>query len=492
MEQEKHPHITIGIDLGTGGVRALAVTAAGQILARASASLDAAVIPQPEGLHEQAPLAWWEAVCVAASELMADLKTSGISSDELAALSVDGTSGTLTCLDASGNPLRPAIMYNDARAGAQAAELTDLAGDFCQRLGYRFEASFALSKIAWVREAEPEIFEKTARFMHQSDYIEGCLIGDFSTADYSNALKTGYDLIEERWPEWLSRLSGVPDRLPNIVPPGAQIGEVSAIAAERTGLPSGLPVVTGATDGTAGCLASGMRRAGDYNTSLGTTLIFKGISRRICRHPDGIIYSHKLPGGYWLPGAASNTGGEWIASRFPGENLQSLDRAAARKLPNPHLAYPLARRGERFPFLSPTAEGFCVPDTDDRTDRYAACLQGTALAERLAYQILDDVAGTSGGNVFCTGGGSRSDIWMQCRADVTGRPLHRPACPEAAFGSAVLAAAGTQDADLWEAIRQMVRTEKTFTPNPSLRTQYDDLFGRFCTELNDRGYWPGG
>jgi len=168
--------------------------------------------------------------------------------------------------------------------------------------------------------------------------------------------------------------------------------------------------------------------------------------------------------------------------------VPAMDAAAAPRLPSERIAYPLARTGERFPFRSDTAQGFCVPEPDGPADRYAACLQGVALLERLCYQVLDGVAGTSGQAVYNTGGGSRSDVWLQCRAHATGRAMHRPACAESAFGAAVLAAAGLTGAGLAETIQQMVRIEKTFTPEPARSVQYDDLFGRFCDQLRKRGY----
>ena len=479
----------VGIDLGTGGVRALAVTSAGEVVARSSVALEGSLPVQVEGGHEQAPRAWWEAVCQGIEALLHELDTAGVPAPALRALALDGTSGTLVCLDRDGQPVRPALMYNDGRARAEAIEITDLAGDFCQRLGYRFEASFALAKIVWIQRNEPEVFSRTAGFAHQADYIQGCLTGDFGTADYSNALKTGYDLIEESWPEWIEQLPGVRERLPRVVPPGIEVGRISAAAARKTGLPEGLAVLSGATDGTAACLASGIRQPGDYNTTLGTTLVFKGLSQHPVRHPEGLIYSHKLPGGYWLPGAASNTGGEWIETRFPEADLSAMDAAAQSCLPSPHLAYPLARKGERFPFVDSRATGFCRPEPESEIERYAACLQGVALVERLAYQVLDQAAGTSGGEVFSTGGGSRSDVWMQCRADACGRVVHRPACPESAFGSAILAAAGTlYNNDLWAAVQHMARIERSFVPDPARAERYDELFAGFGAELDQRGY----
>ena len=176
--------------------------------------------------------------------------------------------------------------------------------------------------------------------------------------------------------------------------PGSPIGAVSSAAAAETGLPEGLCVVAGATDGTAAFLASGARSIGDYNTTLGTTLVFKGISSQICRHPQGVIYCHKLPGGRWLPGAASNVGTDWIGAMFAGGDLAAMDAAAASRLPSRHIAYPLVRSGERFPFLAPDARGFFDAEMSDKADRYAACLQGVALVERLGYQVLDAAAGT--------------------------------------------------------------------------------------------------
>ena len=153
--------------------------------------------------------------------------------------------------------------------------------------------------------------------------------------------------------------------------------------------------------------------------------------------------------------------------------------------------YPLARTGERFPFRDPEATGFGLPASAPAADRFAANLQGTALVERLAYAVLDEVAASGGGStrgdVFATGGGSRSDVWLQCRADVTGRAYHRPACPESAFGSAVLAAAGTEVGDVWQAVATMVRQVAHFEPRADHRAAYDAAYGQLLTRLREHG-----
>jgi len=478
----------LGIDCGTSGARALAVTEKGTVATHASVSLGPDAVTKDGDRHEQRPGAWWSSVCKVTQDLLSQFDTSGVFAESLAGVSVDGTSGTVVCIDENGQALAPAIMYSDGRSAAEADEINAQAGDFCDKLGYRFGASFGLPKILWLQRNEPQTFERAAHCVHHADYILGRLCGDPAVSDYSNALKTGYDLIEERWPDWIDHFPGIRERLPRVVPPTTTVGQVTSEAAEATGLPEGLPVVAGVSDGTAGCLPSGVRKPGDTNTTLGTTLVFKRLADRICTHPDGLLYSHKLPGGYWLPGGASNTGGEWTETLFADQDLGTLDAEAKNRLPTSLLAYPLVRKGERFPFKSADAEGFCVPEADNETDRFAAYLQGTGLVERLCYEVLDGVAGQSTCEVFSTGGGSGSDVWMQCRSDATNRILHRPVCPESAFGSAILAAAGTFYSDIKEAIREMVQVERTFHPNGQHRARYDELYGRFCEELAGRGY----
>ena len=471
----------LGIDLGTSGVRVLAATGSGEVVARASVGLSAAG-GQQAGRHEQAPEAWWTALCTATQRMM-----QGLAADALQALAVDGTSGTLICVDAAGTPLRPALMYNDGRAVEEAETINAVAGSFCEKLGYRFSASYALAKVLWILHHEPAVFEQTTRFLHQADLVAGRLAGRFDVSDYSNALKMGYDLLEATWPAWPARWAGVIERLPEVVPPGTVIGAVTRRAAQATGFPTGLPIIAGATDGVASCIASGARKPGDYNTTLGTTLVFKSISKALRTDPKGRIYSHKLPGGVWLPGGASNTGAAWISAWFADADPAALDRQAAGHLPTPDLAYPLAGRGERFPFLHAAAEGFVTPAADGPA-RYAACLQGTAFVERLGYDVLDAITGHRQGAVYSTGGGSRSDVWMQCRADVCGRLFHRPACPEAALGAAILAASGTALGPLDAAMQSMTRVARTFAPQPDRTVAYDAAYHRFLDALRARGY----
>lgn len=480
--------LAIGIDAGTGGVRALAVSTSGEVAAAAREPFPPPRRGLPRGWHEQDPESWWTAAQSCLAEVAARL---GKRAETVVALAVDGTSGTLVCMNGAGEAVRPALMYNDARAGAEAEELCALAAGHCRRHGYRFAPSFAAARILWLLRREPETVAATRWFCHQADYIAARLGAPCGVSDYSNALKTGFDLFEERWPDWVGACEGMGERLPEVVAPGARLGELSPAAASATGLPAGTAVVAGATDGTAAFLASGAHLPGDDNTTLGTTLVFKRLASGPAASPDGLVYSHKLPGGYWLPGAASNTGGEWIGAQFPGQDPAALDRQAEPLLPSGLVAYPLARKGERFPFACAGAEGFCDPEPASGLERFAANLQGVAFTERLAYEVLDAAAGAGDGGIYATGAAARSDVWLQLRADATGRSVHRPECPESAFGSAVLAASVLLGG-LWPAARAMVRTERTFAPDRVRGAALEERYAAFRRALEKRGYLEPG
>ncbi len=450
----------LGLDLGTSGLRGLASDAAGYVVAESRQPWDRSTVD---------PKLWWQALTGVTRSLAQSACRLGRS---VRGLAVVGTSGTLICADRDGEALAPAIQYNDSRAHREA-ELLEAAQ---HPVPFTFSASFSLPKAHWVRRRRPALFARTARLCHPADWMIGRLTGVFAS-DYSNALKMGYDLIREAWPAWIDE--EIRERLPPVAAPGTIVGHLSRHAARETHLPRGLPVLAGATDGTAGALASGLQRCGDYNTSLGTTLIFKGLSRKPVQAPH--VYSHRLPGGLWLPGAASNTGAAWIEHWFRGHAPAQLDQQAAALLPTSHLAYPLIGTGERFPFVNLDVQGF-LPEGVRLAERYAACLQGTALLERRAYDILDCTMGTSGGAVYATGGGSRSDEWMQCRADVCHRLVYRAACPEAAMGAAILAAAGTDLGDVTAAMRSMTRVAATFEPRS--HSAYDEAYVRFIEQLH--------
>jgi xylulokinase len=320
-------------------------------------------------------------------------------------------------------------------------------------------------------------------------------------------LKTGYDLspcqeggFTDRWPEFIGTTLNLPvEKLPRVVAPGEVIGAVTTEAAQATGLRQGTLVVAGMTDGCAGQIAAGAVAPGDWNSTLGTTLVIKGVTQRLLRDPQGRIYSHRHPDGYWLPGGASNVGGEILAARFPEADLAALDARAAELIPTNLITYPLARRGERFPFVNPAAEGFMlpfqpVPDWQEgavasAAERlYTACLEGVAYVERLAYETLEALGGHVGPVIRAAGGAARSDVWLNIRANVLNRELLRPAETGAAMGAAILAASRTYYDGVIPAARAMVQIDLGVQPRPGLVERYEERYQHFRAACEQRGY----
>jgi xylulokinase len=439
----------------------------------------------PLGWSEQDPRNWWQAVSAALRQVTSLLPAG----TTVAGVSVDSTSGTVLPVDASGEPLYMAVLYNDQRSQEVSARVQAAGAALQEKLGYVFGSSYALPKIVWFRENMPELFERTKWFLHAADFINGHLTGDFSVSDTSNALKTGFDLIDLKWPEFIETELHIPiDRLPRVTLPGQPIGQVTAAAAAETGLAEGTLVFAGATDGTAAQMASGATLPGDWNTTLGTTLVFKGISKELRLDPKGRVYYHLHPEGWWMPGGASNTGTDWIAQDNPGQDLETLIQSACALAPTPLVRYPLAKKGERFPFIYSESQGFTLGTPISPVERCTAGLEGVALVERLGFETLQGIGLEVGQNIYITGGGTRTVEWSQIRANVLQKTLIQPESTESAFGAAVIAASGCWFRSIRRAAAALVRIARIIDPDPGLKPVYDERYAAFTDELARRGY----
>ncbi len=268
---------------------------------------------------EQDPHAWTQAARAALRTLTASLPADV----EVTGIAVDATSGTFLLADENNQPITSGIMYNDLRGAPQAPAAAQALADALKPYGIEIAPAFALAKIVHIAKEEPTTFARGRRIVHQTDWIVGMLCGRYDVTDISTALKTGADPGRLAWPEAIEANLGVSlALLPKIVLPGVPIGKITSHAATATGLPVGVPVVSGCTDGTAGCLASGASVTGDLNITLGTTLVFKAISPSPLIDPEGAIYNHRHPAGGFLPGAASSTGAEWVAAHFGTTDLR--------------------------------------------------------------------------------------------------------------------------------------------------------------------------
>jgi sugar (pentulose or hexulose) kinase len=477
------PLIAIGLDMGTGGARAVAVDLAGRVVARSRSDLPADAVRVDGPIVEQDPKAWIETTISALGQLARRLPEKS----HVVGISLDATSGTFLFVDKKNHPLTSGIMYNDLRAADQAEQADEALRDELAPFGIRVAPAFALPKILHIARREPKLFKKCARIMHQTDYLAWFLTGRNDVTDISTALKTGANPATLTWPDALEHRFGIRSKLPpEIVLPGTPIGKLKP-KLFWMGLPPKTPVIAGCTDGTAGCLASGARSTGDLNVTLGTTLVFKAIAETPLIDPQGAIYNHRHPAGGFLPGAASSTGGDWVKTHFPDTDLDALGRQAAALLPTDRLAYPLVKRGERFPFAHPEAAGFGLDEVDLPAERFAAGMEGVAYLERLGIERLEALGLTIGPTVYATGGGAASRTWLSIRAAVNRRTYSVPAEPECAVGAAVLAAA-PHVGGCEEAVAAIVRAGERVEPDSALAEAYDERFERFRAALQQRGY----
>lgn len=482
-EPNARPEVWLGIDLGTQSVRVLAVDAAGGTRGSGAEQLRS---HRDGPRHEQDPEQWWSAVRVACRQAL-----DGIPGASVRGVAVCATSGTILLADRAGRPLTPGLMYDDSRAVEEAPLAAEAGSALWERLGHRPQPSWALPKLLWLLGNHSGL-PAGARLLHQADCIGERLTGGPVATDSSHALKTGYDTEREAWPGALFEDLRIPaGLLPEVVRPGTVLGSVCAGAAESTGIPEGTPVVAGMTDGCAAQISAGALEPGAWNSVLGTTLVLKGVTAQRLRDPLGVVYSHRAPDGNWLPGGASSTGAGALSRAFPGRNLATLDARAQRYEPSSLVTYPLASRGERFPFLAPDAEGFTLGDRHGaaEADYHASLLQGVAFTERLCFDYLGLLGAPLDGPVTLTGGGARSRYWCQLRADVLARPLGLPDNAEAALGMAVLARAGTTT-PLSDAARDMVRLRTVVEPRPEHTRRLLEKHLQLVDALEERGWLP--
>lgn len=479
------PSLVVGIDIGTSGARALVLDTGGGVVAQAFTALPAPLAVGP-GREQDAAL-WWQAAAAATREATTRLAAGGDDPAQIAAVCVDATSGTIVAVDHRLRPLGPGLMYNDGRAAAEAQRLNDAARAGAS--GATFNASYAAAKILWLRTHAPATGAAAARFLHQADVINARLLdagdADAIVTDEANALKTGYDVVRRDWPPALA--DGGIDRgqLPRVVPTGTTLGRVGARASAATGLPRSCRVVAGMTDGTAAAVASGASRFGDGNTTLGTTLVWKLLARQPLQDPEGRLYCHRHPGGGFLPGGAGNAGGEGIAHQVapgvadPGNALDRLANALDDVPPSGLLAYPLARAGERYPFVDPGFTGFADPGAHDAASRYRAALEGLACIERWGYEVATALGAAADGAVWTTGMGARYPRWMQLRADFLGRPVCRAAHPESGFGAALVAAMNAWYDGDWQAAAALITLDFRCEPRAAHRARCDEQYRAF-------------
>ena len=416
----------IGIDLGTSGCRACLIDADEKLLHEARTDFPEPII-QGSSVEQDANI-WWQAVKTVLTELCQHP-----AAQSLTAIAVDGTSSTILVTDDDYQPLAPALMYNDARASAEAEQIK---ASVPEEVSAVQGASSSLSKLLWLLKEFPQ----SKKMLHQADFISGQLSGNY-VSDFNNCLKAGFDPETETWPDWLSQLP-IPNRmLPEVYAPGTITGKLTEKNQKLFGINKTVHIVTGTTDSIAGFLATGASQVGDAVTSLGSTLVIKILSNKAINSAKEGIYSHKINNA-WLAGGASNAGCSVLKQQFDNASLQALSAKLNFDQPTGLNYYPLPATGERFPENNANKQACLVPRPEDDTEFLQAILEALTAIEKQGYKVLEKKGTPAIKQLFTVGGGTRNKKWMQYRSEQLDSEVIIPEYTEACFGTALLAKQG--------------------------------------------------
>lgn len=411
--------VWLGIDVGTSGCRAIVIDEHGQIVVSGKTGF-----ARPD-LSEIDPYGQWRHV----SDMLKTL-LQGLGPYTLRAIAVDATSGSVMLCDADGAPLSPLLMYHDTRARAQVGRIAGVAPAESAAHG----SGSGLAKMLWLLEQPRPVH--AAMLVHQADWIAHRLGAAVGISDENNALKSGYDPVARRWPDWIDRLCPH-QMLPRVVEPGTPTGWLHPRLAREWRLADRPRLVAGSTDSVAAFLATGAREPGEAVTSLGSTLVLKLIASRPVFCSQRGVYSHRI-GKRWLAGGASNSGGAVLSQFFSHSQLAALSTQIDPDAVPPDY-YPLPATGERFPVNDPNRRPRITPRPHSDATFLHGLLHGIARIEAQGYAVLEQLGAPALRSVRTVGGGADNAVWKQIRQRLLSVPLLDPLHSEAAYGSALLA-----------------------------------------------------
>ena len=468
----------LGLDIGTGGSRAIVIGETGHIFASATVEHQPFASPQI-GWAEQSPADWWRASSDAIQEVLA---VDGVSADEIGAVSFSGQMHGSVLLDENDDVLRPALLWCDQRTAQECAEITERIGQqrLIELISNPAVTGFTLPKLLWVRANEPAVWERVRSVMLPKDYVRFRLTGEkaIDLADASGTL-----LLNVRGRAWsnevLSELAIDSTLLPPLYESTDIVGQVSRAGAEATGLKEGTPVGAGAGDNAAGAIGMGIVAPGTVSVTIGTSGVVFVVTDKPTIDLKGRIHSlcHAIPNRWHMTGVTLAAGQslKWFRENLgSGKSYDELTKEASTVRPGSDGAIWLPYlMGERTPHLDPNARAAFVGLSASHTIGHMAraVMEGVAFSLRDSLEIFREI-GAPIDTIRLGGGGARSALWRQIQADVYGHPVETIEADEgAAFGAAILAGVG---AGVWnsvdEACKGVIRVADRNEPNPRSTT----------------------
>ena len=449
----------LGIDIGTSGTKTVLFDRSGNPISSSTAEYP---LYQPEiGWAEQDPLDWWKAVCITINQV---IKDSNINPESISGIGLSGQMHGLVMLDGDGNVLRKSIIWCDQRTAKECVEITEKVGE--KRLiditANPALTGFTASKILWVRNNEPEIYEKCRKILLPKDYIRYMLTGEFAT-EVSDA--SGMQLLDIKnrcWSKEVLNALDIPiEYLGDVHESIVVSGKVHKKAAQVTGLKENTPVVGGAGDQAAGAIGNGIIKSGQISSTIGTSgVVFAHLDEPIIDEKGRVhTFCHAVPGAWHMMGVTQGAGLslKWFRDNFCTNEIEVaknmgidpyiLMTKEAEKVPagSRGVVYLPYLMGERTPHLNPKAKGvfFGISAAHTKNDMLRAVIEG------VSYSLLDCMeiikgTGLNPTNVMVSGGGGKSELWRQILADMFNCKVSTNKSSEGpALGVALLAGVGT-------------------------------------------------
>lgn len=431
-------------------------------------------------------------------------KNSNIDPKQIEVVSFSGQMMGCLVVDENGAPLRPSIIWADQRAVKQSAELAESISqtEFYHIVGHRNTPSYGIQKLMWIRDNEPEIYEKTYKVLNAKDYIVYKLTGEFVT-DYSDGNGMGcFDLETLTWSNRIVEASKIDiAKLPDLKPSTYQAGVVTPNAAKATGLAEGTKVVIGAGDGVTANIGAGSVKEGKTYCSLGTSAWVTTTSKKPIFDADMriVTWAHAIPGYYAPNGTMQYAGGSynWMKEALCQAELQQakqegdspyerinnkIEKAAAGSNGVLFLPYLL---GERAPRWDTVSKGSFVGIKSDTTheEMLRSVVEGVTYNLGIIYDILKEHIEID--DLMVIGGGAKSEIWRQIIADVFQLPVHIPDYLDEAgsMGAAIIGGVGAGLYDSFDVIENFLHIQNSQQPNPQnaeiyqlAKKQFDDFY----------------
>ena len=457
----------LGIDIGTGGTRAVLIDETGRVLGSATAEHQPISAPH-RGWAEQEPNDWWAAACKAVPQALANANATA---EEVESVGLTGQMHGLVMLDADGKVLRPALIWCDQRTEEECRAITEKIGAkrLIELTANPALTGFTLPKIWWVQRHEPEIWKRVRKIMLPKDYVRFRLTGAHAidVADASGTLIL--DVVNRRWSKEMMEASNLSqEMLPTVLESQEISGKISDAGAKASGLRAGTPVVAGAGDQAAGAVGMGIVRPGAVSATIGTSGVVFAATASPEFDPKGRIHTfcHAVPKRWHVMGVTQAAGFSlrWFrdqfgvagdSSRDPYDRL--MDEASNAPAGSDGVLWAPYLMGERTPHLDPSARGALVglSSTHTRAHVVRAILEGVAYSLRDTLTIFAELKLPTE-SIRLGGGGARGGLWRQIQADVYGMPVDIVEAEEGpAYGAALLAGVGV---GVWSSVDEACDT----------------------------------